>query len=105
MLNLQPTACTNITHPKRPTIPPIACAEFSNPIPNPSDPFSKYLEINITLGPKKQAIPIPTKNLNIAICNMSPDNPETSAADDAIKIPKIAIFLEPCFAARIPAGT
>ena len=62
-------------------------SEFSNPIPNPSDSFPKYFETRITLGPKKQAIPIPIINLNTMICAVSLANPVTNAADEAIMIP------------------
>ncbi len=56
-----------IIHPNIPTIPPNEWAEFKIPIPKPSDPLPKYLEIKITLGPKKNAIPTPTKNLKNTI--------------------------------------
>lgn len=44
-------------------------------------------------------------NLNRVICEVLLANPVTNAADEAIMIPYMAIFLGPYFAAMIPAGT
>jgi hypothetical protein len=105
ILVLHPKNSATNTHTKRPMIPPIAWAEFSNPMPRPSDCFPKYSEISITLGPKKKAIPNPTINLSTAIDNKSMENAEKKTALEAIAIPRIAIFLGEYLAARIPART
>jgi hypothetical protein len=54
---------------------------------------------------KYNAMPIPTTNRNTSICCNCEDKPQRKAAEEVIVIPYIAVFLEPCIAARIPPGT
>jgi hypothetical protein len=59
----------------------------------------------MTLGPKKKAIPTPTRNLRTAIWNSSVARPERRDDMDNTIIPNAAIFFGSYFAASIPAGT
>ena len=56
------------------------------------------LVIEVTLGPKNNAIPRPTTNRSISICCHCEDRPQRSAPDEDIVIPYLAVLLEPCIA-------
>lgn len=103
-LVLQPITSEMMIHPNIPMIPPNEWAEFKIPTPSPSDPLPKYFEMRITLGPKKNAIPTPTRNLRSTIWYNSELNPERREDTDNNIVPKNIINFASYFADSIPAG-
>ena len=68
-----------------------------------SDPFPKYFEMRITLGPKKNAIPTPTRNLKVPSDITLNSTLKGENIDNNI-VPKNIINFASYFVDSIPAG-